>query len=284
MFDHALFVLYPVAIRPTDIVDSRANLLRGSSTRPAPPERRIPGLSPVIPRATHRRPAACIFRATDSRPSAGIPRATHHRLRPANPSDATAGLRPANPSDAFSGLRPAFPEQSIPGYGLHYPERRIPGLWPPFREQRIAGLRPAYRETPSRPSAGMPSNALQAYGLHTWSDAFPASAGISISLYSVYCAILWYCDSRCESAATVPPAPAPAPPRYKNCSANNSTRRSPSTHRRACGLQTTSDAFPAFGWDCTNDDPFRRPRLKPPSAGFPEQRIAGGQLGTINNF
>jgi hypothetical protein len=48
----------------------------GGLKMPAKPERRNPGLRPAFPRATHRRPTACIHRATHSRPTAGIHRPT----------------------------------------------------------------------------------------------------------------------------------------------------------------------------------------------------------------
>jgi hypothetical protein len=118
---------------------------------------------------------------------------------------------PAKPKQRNPGLWPAFPEQRIAGLWPAYTVRCIPGLWPAFTEQRnlCCGCQPTvllliwllllrllfrtinsvgpkhclvevqdcFARTSTRHS---PSNASQAFGLHTPSDAiqFPEQCNL----------------------------------------------------------------------------------------------------------
>src|SRR5512139_2275943 len=94
-----------------------------------------------------------LARADNSKKCATTTRLLRKDLNTAFPEQRIAGLRPANPERRNPGLRPALPA-------------------PQATTTAFGGLKTDF-------GRHSPSNASQAYGLHTPSDAIRPSAGIA---------------------------------------------------------------------------------------------------------
>jgi hypothetical protein len=99
-----------------------------------------------------------------------------------------------------------------------------------------------------------PSNALQAYGLHTPSDAFPAfgrhSQSNASQAYGLHTRATQSPPSSGSSACSCYKFGRTSHCRVEvqDCSAGTSTRHSSSNASQAYGLHTPSHAMPAFEW------------------------------------